>query len=251
MHGKFGLLCLILTNLAASVQANQVYPISQFVQTPGKEPLALIQAGYNQGMLDGSVFDVYRKLVGRPGDRETPVWIKTGSLKATEVKENFALAKIVANSTEHSKMFFPKFPGVMAGDLIVAKRIALAPRQILSPEVELTYFDIFIDPKQNPRSFELSSEGKSKIADAAKRFAKARLPLLIVEGHTDGNGSAEANQIEAYQRAYTVRQFLISQLDFDPDKVVAIGYGESELKEEGYAPGYRRRNRRIVFKSVE
>ena len=72
----------------------------------------------------------------------------------------------------------------------------------------------------------------------------------MVIGHTDSSGPAEANQIESYQRAVVVRQYLIDTLGFDADRVVALGKGEDELPEEPLTPNYKQRARRIVVKVV-
>ena len=63
-------------------------------------------------------------------------------------------------------------------------------------------------------------------------------------------GTAEQNQIESYQRALTVRQFIIDDLGFDESRVTAIGLGETEAISEVILPGNADRSRRIVLKVV-
>ena len=48
----------------------------------------------------------------------------------------------------------------------------------------------------------------------------------------------------------TVRQFLVDELGFDPDRVLAVGYGESEQTDGSMAPGSEIANRRIILKAV-
>ena len=70
-------------------------------------------------------------------------------------------------------------------------------------------------------SFELSHDGIARLREAARTYASARIGLLMVEGYTDAAGPTGANQVESYQRALTVRQFLIDDMGFDPDRVLA------------------------------
>jgi chemotaxis protein MotB len=96
----------------------------------------------------------------------------------------------------------------------------------------------------------LSRQGVKKLREAARVYSNARLSLLMVEGYTDHKGPTAVNQVESYQRAMTVRQFLIDDMGFDPDRVLAIGYGESEQVDGKMAPGFEVANRRIVLKAV-
>ena len=72
----------------------------------------------------------------------------------------------------------------------------------------------------------------------------------MIEGHTDQKGDSEQNQIETYQRALTIRQYLIDELGFDENRVTAIGLGESEPISDVILPGNADRSRRIVLKVV-
>ena len=137
----------------------------------------------------------------------------------------------------------------MAGDFVKEKRVSLRAVSRLLPSAAVPYHGLFADPKGNPSNFELTEAGKNELREAARPFATARVGILFVQGYTDQNGPSEVNQIESYQRALTVRQFLVSELKFDPNRVVAIGMGEQEPVVADYVPGYRRANRRIVLKA--
>jgi hypothetical protein len=52
----------------------------------------------------------------------------------------------------------------------------------------------------------------------------------MVAGHTDGRGSAEYNLGLSNARAKSVREFLIKKFDIAPDQLVAVGFGEEQLK---------------------
>ncbi|MGE0171247.1 MAG: OmpA family protein [Oligoflexales bacterium] len=190
----------------------------------------------------GDVLDVFRQI-----PHASPV--RTGLVKIIEVKKTFALAELLEDGTAEAANFFPRAKGVMIGDWAVEKKVEIIAAKIITPSDSLQYDEIFADPKAEPYSYELTPEGKDRIKELAARFKDVRLPVVMIEAYTDAKGSSEANQIEAYQRALTVRQFLVDDLGFDAERVVAIGYGESELASPGYAPGSDAENRRIVFKA--
>ena len=71
-----------------------------------------------------------------------------------------------------------------------------------------------------------------------------------IEGHTDNVGRARANQILSQQRADTVRSFLIKEWGLNPEKLEAIGYGDSQPIAENTTLEGRAANRRVEFKVV-
>lgn len=56
---------------------------------------------------------------------------------------------------------------------------------------------------------------------------------FIVGGHTDGKGAADYNQSLSQRRAQAVREFLITNFPIPPANLMAIGYGEEQLKAPG------------------
>jgi hypothetical protein len=230
----------------------KTFEIVHHLEPGNTSQIVLIRGGSKDGIVQGAPFRAYRSRQTRTGFGQQPegVWVATGILKAIDVQETQTLAKIVENGTDLSQSMFPKFPGIMAGDLVVSQKVALARRQILVPTTNLSFFDLFEDPAATPSTFELKSQGREKIKGIIGDFAKSKLSLLMVEGHTDHNGPGDANQIESYQRALTVRQYLIDDLGFDPKRVIAIGYGESEPIDESSSPGYVQENRRITLKAM-
>ena len=74
---------------------------------------------------------------------------------------------------------------------------------------------------------------------------------FIVGGHTDGKGAADYNQRLSQRRAQAVREFLISSFPIPPAKLMAIGYGEEELKSpDEPSAGVNRRVQIINWSSV-
>lgn len=231
--------------------APEVFKVLQFLDAGKDTNLVIIEAGADSGVVAGTVFKSYRPTKkGQIAGSEGQLLVETGRLKAVDVQDKFTVAVVEQQGSAMADAFFPKFPGVMVGDLATVQRLSLSRRQVVSPTATLSFFGLFEEPKAHPQSFELRRSGVEKLRDAAKQFAEARVSMLMVEGYTDKNGQSSANQVESYQRAMTVRQFLIDELGFDESRVVAVGYGEAEPVDTGSAPGYVEANRRIVLKAV-
>jgi OmpA-OmpF porin, OOP family len=98
----------------------------------------------------------------------------------------------------------------------------------------------FLVGKSNiePSSFSLMG----KVQEAVKLFPKAS---LIVEGHTDGDGSDSANLILSQDRADAVKQYLISNMGLNAEKISSIGYGETKPVASNQNAEGKARNRRI------
>ena len=68
---------------------------------------------------------------------------------------------------------------------------------------------------------------------------------IVVEGHTDSYGSDSANFILSQDRADAVRQYLVSNMGIDAERVSSIGYGETRPVATNDTAEGRARNRRI------
>jgi OmpA-OmpF porin, OOP family len=81
-----------------------------------------------------------------------------------------------------------------------------------------------------------------KLGEAIKLFPDAG---LTVEGHTDNQGSDSANLLLSQDRADAVRQYLISNLGANAEKITSIGYGKAKPVTSNDTEAGRARNRRI------
>jgi outer membrane protein OmpA-like peptidoglycan-associated protein len=82
----------------------------------------------------------------------------------------------------------------------------------------------------------------TKVQQTIRTFPGCR---VTIEGHTDSFGGDEANQRLSQQRADEVRQYLLANMDFPPERMEAVGHGESRPIASNETAEGRTRNRRI------
>jgi outer membrane protein OmpA-like peptidoglycan-associated protein len=90
----------------------------------------------------------------------------------------------------------------------------------------------------------LTAAGQASVVKAAELLRRNPPMRVRIEGHTDSNGSAQANLVLSKARAQTVLNALVS-LGIRADRLFAIGYGESRLKVPDTSPESRAINRRV------
>jgi OOP family OmpA-OmpF porin len=81
-----------------------------------------------------------------------------------------------------------------------------------------------------------------KVQQALALFPTAS---IVVEGHTDSYGSDSANMLLSQDRADAIKQYLISTVHVNAEKINSIGYGETRPVATNDTSEGRARNRRI------
>jgi len=90
----------------------------------------------------------------------------------------------------------------------------------------------------------LRPESRQTLRDLASNFQRYPDESISVEGHTDNVGSPEYNQGLSERRAYSVKDYLVTE-GVPTSRVTAAGYGETRPKESNNTPGGRQLNRRV------
>lgn len=93
---------------------------------------------------------------------------------------------------------------------------------------------------------EESNEILDQIAQIMGQYPAYR---LIIAGHTDNVGDAEANQVLSENRARTCFQYLVGK-GIPPARLSYAGYGEDVPLGDNGTPQGRRRNRRVEFSLI-
>ncbi len=119
-------------------------------------------------------------------------------------------------------------PRVRGGHKLTAKErkdVAETVRRDVLPTADLeVYFD-FNSAAIAPAALPILKTLGEALSDG--RLAGG---TFIVGGHTDAKGEADYNQSLSQRRAAAVRDFLITNFAIPPAKLMAIGYGEEQLK---------------------
>ena len=75
---------------------------------------------------------------------------------------------------------------------------------------------------------------------------KVKNQVLVIEGHTDARGAEYYNDDLSLRRANAVKLYLIASFDIQPERLVIIGRGESNLYDSSDPDAAL--NRRVEFK---
>ena len=86
-----------------------------------------------------------------------------------------------------------------------------------------------------------ASQGIDLLAGYMNKYPNKTVAL---SGHTDSSGSAKLNKDLSQQRADFIRDVLISK-GISPERIIAIGYGESQPVASNSSRSGRQKNRRI------
>jgi OmpA-OmpF porin, OOP family len=100
--------------------------------------------------------------------------------------------------------------------------------------------------------------GDSKVLDESfeqlnnlSEYLKENEKLKIqIEGHTDNQGDSKENKKLSIDRAYNVREYLISK-GIESKRIKFIGYGDTKPIAENGKEESRKRNRRVEYKIFE
>ncbi len=79
--------------------------------------------------------------------------------------------------------------------------------------------------------------GKALVSERLKPYR------YLIAGHTDAKGSEKYNQALSRRRAFAVKRYLYRNFPIKPDRLVAVGWGESRLKDRKHP--YAAINRRV------
>jgi len=93
------------------------------------------------------------------------------------------------------------------------------------PAIDLEVFFAFDSAEITPEALPILKKLGAALSDD-----KLKGSVFLVAGHTDAKGSDVYNLDLSDRRAKSVQRFLIEQFDIDPKQLVAIGFGEEQLK---------------------
>ncbi len=91
---------------------------------------------------------------------------------------------------------------------------------------------------------ELNPASKTNLTDLALILNKYDDTNILIEGHTDSDGTEAYNQTLSEQRANSVKGYLVSQ-NVSPARQTTVGYGEGQPIADNSSSGGKSQNRRV------
>ncbi len=110
-------------------------------------------------------------------------------------------------------------------------------------------FDVTLNFPYN--SAELTAESRRQLDQVAKALTEPSTNTMdiVISGHTDARGSPDYNLKLSERRAQAVQRFLITERGISPSRLVAKGYGKTQLLLP--SDPYSELNRRVQFQNAK
>lgn len=129
--------------------------------------------------------------------------------------------------------------GVM---LCATSGCSLSKRPLLAPTKEQIVLHGIVDFNESS----IRSDSIALIEEAAAKLKEYGNLGVVVEGHSDSQGSPKYNQKLSLRRAEAVTDYLV-RLGIDRGRIVTIGKGSGEPVATNATPEGRMKNRRVVL----
>ena len=112
-------------------------------------------------------------------------------------------------------------------DITVTERRKLAKivRENGRPSVDMEIFFRYDSAAITPKAVPVLIRLGQALSD--NRLAGS---IFMIAGHTDARGASDYNQRLSQRRAQSVKQFLVTNFGIEPRRLIAVGYGEEQLK---------------------
>ncbi len=94
-------------------------------------------------------------------------------------------------------------------------------------------------------SAQIRPESTPTLAEIGQMLQKNPGLRIAIEGHTDSDGEAEANQSLSERRAAAVKEYLVAQLKIAVARLESMGFGESKPVASNDTPEGKAKNRRV------
>ncbi len=178
-------------------------------------------------LVAGMVFVFAGAFAGTPQAGELTKDEMVKALVKKKSKTRSIIATDDQNGASEVQKALRSVSGRISREIVVEERkqIAKAVTKHKLPAIDLTipfeYDSAAISPKAVPTLVKLGQV----LQDPSLHGAS-----FLVGGHTDASGSAEYNIKLSQRRAQAVRDFLVETFGLSSDKLVAVGFGEIQLK---------------------
>jgi outer membrane protein OmpA-like peptidoglycan-associated protein len=161
------------------------------------------------------------------------------AVRAEKEKSDADFQKQQAETVKQGKQDLSDSEKRTAAALAELAKIAAVKEEERGLVITLSGSVLFRSAKSN-----LLSSAQVKLDQVAKALLAVPARNLIVEGHTDSQGSESYNQALSQRRADAVRDYLV-QRDYPADRIQARGKGKGSPIADNASPEGRANNRRV------
>ena len=120
-----------------------------------------------------------------------------------------------------------------------------APVLVVVPVKKTEQYCSILDIHFDINNDDIQREEKEKLAVLGTFMKKYPDSTAVIEGHTDNVGTTEQKQQLSQHRADSVVEYLVSDLQIEPARLQAVGYGDTRPVSENESEDGKRLNRRI------
>jgi outer membrane protein OmpA-like peptidoglycan-associated protein len=184
-----------------------------------------VDKGRDQQIDRGDILNVYREKQGVAGGPAVRFFIGTMTIRGAE--PDLAMGHFTANEAALAS------PGI---------RYHTAMKSDIAVPVLVIEADVLFDAGQSSLKPAAAQEFQ-RVSDFIDEYQPGR---LVIEGHTDTDGTAEAQQTLSEARAEAVRLYMIETFAaVTPAMIESRGYGGTRPAVPGDTPADKAQNRRI------
>ncbi len=187
--------------------------------------------------------------VGEPAEEPSPATRGTGSGGWNNAFDTDAAGKTRSFSTTP-----PSAPDAGSREVVGTRAIKVYHKEgnkevwttVVSPEKRTgQYLNLAVE--FDTASYSLRPNSIRLLNELGRALSDPRLADLavFVNGHTDSDGSDASNLRLSYSRAESVRQYLVSNFDISPRRLLVRGYGEGMPLAPNTTAANKQANRRV------
>ena len=121
----------------------------------------------------------------------------------------------------------------------------IPPKVVIVPAVKTERYCSILDIQFEINREEIQREEKERLAVLGTYMTKYPKTTAVIEGHSDDVGTPELNMKLSKQRAESVVNYLVEGLKIAPNRLTAVGYGETRPIADNSTEEGKRQNRRI------
>ncbi|MBN1149721.1 OmpA family protein [candidate division WOR-3 bacterium] len=199
-----------------------------------------------QGMISGIVYEIKSDATTSP--IAASINISGDTTLTIDTDENGKFEITLLPGTYTFEAFLTGYIPSRKGFDLASDQVLVTEFNLLKEKAELVFHNINFEVNKA----DLLPESYTVLNQVARLLKENPDVRIEIQGHTDSDGSNSHNQTLSEARANSVRNYLINTQGISPDKLTAVGYGETRLMiTPERSREDKRMNRRVEFHVIE